>query len=109
MPTDYTPLGIALFLLTLTGVAILRGWLVPRSQIKRELEARDRQIEEIGKDRDYWRSAWMTESESRRHADGQVSDLLELARLATDRERTTVVAQALPAPRGELPDAAAGY
>lgn len=110
MPTDYTPLGVALSLLALAVVAVLRGWLVPRAQFKREIEAKDAQVAQIAQDRDYWRAAWMTESDSRRHADGQVSDLLELARLAADRgERTTVSIQAVPPPRGELPDGTAGH
>lgn len=108
MPTDYTPLGIALALVALAVTAVIRGWLIPRSTHRQQLQARDdqivrisadrdAQIDQISRDRDYWRSAWMTESDSRRHADGQVTGLLELARLAAPAMQAT-----LTPPKGEL-------
>jgi hypothetical protein len=99
---NYTPLGICLLLVAAAVVSVFRGWLITRSQNKREIEVRDAQVLQAYKDRDFWRSAWMAESEARKHADGQVSALLELARLT---ERTVSQAiQAVPPPRGELPD-----
>lgn len=99
---NYTPLGVALLLVAAAVISVLRGWLITRAQNKREIEVREARTLEAYKDRDFWRSAWMTESEARKHADGQVSALLELARM-TERTMSQAI-QATPAPMiGELP------
>lgn len=59
-------------LVTLAVVLILRGYLVPKPT-----------VDDIRAERDAWKAAYITEAKAGTVKDGQISELMELARTST--------------------------
>lgn len=77
-PTD---IGAAA-LVGLIVLLVLRGQLVPRSQLEDLRADKDRQLDELRTERDTWCQAHAVSEEARREAQDQAGELLEMSRTA---------------------------
>lgn len=95
--------GGAAAIVAVVILLILRGGLVPRSQVKDLRADRDARIAAVTDERDTWRRAFLASEEARHVAQAQVGELLETSRTMEHLLR------ALPRPVQEVGHAPADH